>query len=283
MLVRGQRLSALLSLTFVFTLAAPAFGAALDMDAFRWTDELGSSPLADGQVAPGRLIVRFAQGAQPQQGAARADGSIETGELALDRVAEQIGTYAIERMFPELSGARRGMDLAERSEFFIVRFDPERSSVLDAAREIARLDGVVSVEPDEVYRLDAALPNDPGLANQWWLRNTGLGQADIRAVGAWNYSTGSGDVIVCVADSGVDWQHPDLGGTGPDYTDGVIYINPGEYGGQPGIDDDGNGFVDDIRGYDFVNVGTSGTKQNPPQDVVCLLYTSDAADDSIRV
>lgn len=266
--LRGQRLSALLSVIFALLLAAPAFGAALDMGSYKWTDEYGSAPFEDGVVLPGRLIVRFAPGAQPMQSAARSDGSIDTGEYALDRVSQEIGVSSIERMFPALSGASRAMELPGRDEFFVFQFDPARSSVLEAAQKLARIDGIVSIEPDEVYASTIDLPNDPGMANQWWLRNTSLGSADIRAVGAWNYTTGSPDVLVCVADSGVDWKHPDLGGTGPDYTDGVIAINQAELEGDPGYDSDGNGFKDDIRGYDFVQGLTySQTWQNPPQDI----------------
>ena len=63
-------------------------------------------------------------------------------------------------------------------------------------------------------------------------------------------------------------MHPDLGGSGPDYVDGVVWINQAEWNGTPGVDDDGNGRVDDVRGYDFVNLfSLSGTSQDPPQDV----------------
>jgi subtilisin family serine protease len=264
----GQRLSVLFSAVLVLCLAAPAVAASLDRDAFRWADEYGASEFRDGQVLPGRLIVRFAPGSQPQESAARDDGSVATGEYALDRVSQEIGVTAIDRMFPALSGALRANEMPGRDEFYIFQFDPQQSSVLEAAQKLATLEGIVSVEPDEVYRSTVELPNDPGLSNQWWLRNTLLGGADIRAVAAWNYSTGSENVVVCVADSGVDWQHPDLGGTGPDYTDGVILINDVEFNGTPGQDDDGNGFVDDIYGWDFVNFGgTGGTLQTPPQDV----------------
>ncbi|NBP89542.1 MAG: peptidase S8, partial [Planctomycetia bacterium] len=80
------------------------------------------------------------------------------------------------------------------------------------------------------------------------LHNTGQGggtaDADIDATEAWQVSTGSRDVIVGVVDSGIDYTHPDLAAN--------IWVNPGEIAGN-GIDDDGNGFVDDVHGYDFVN------------------------------
>jgi subtilisin family serine protease len=68
----------------------------------------------------------------------------------------------------------------------------------------------------------------------------GTPNADIKAYVAWESSTGSADVIVAVSDTGVDTTHPDLTRN--------IYTNPGEIAGN-GVDDDHNGFVDDVHGY----------------------------------
>jgi subtilisin family serine protease/subtilisin-like proprotein convertase family protein len=91
-------------------------------------------------------------------------------------------------------------------------------------------------------------PNDPRFGDLWGLHNTGqrsgTPDADIDAPEAWDNHTGNGSTIVAVIDTGVDYTHPDLAAN--------MWINPGEIPGN-GIDDDGNGFVDDIYGYDFVN------------------------------
>ncbi len=120
---------------------------------------------------------------------------------------------------------------------------------------------------------DAYLPNDPGIAGQqWYLRNTNVGGGDIRALGGWAEALGDSNIVVCILDSGVDWHHPDLGGTHPDKVNGAIWTNWTEYYGSAGVDDDGNGFIDDIRGWDFVN-GVTGwpdedtqTPDNDPMD-----------------
>ena len=91
-------------------------------------------------------------------------------------------------------------------------------------------------------------PNDPRYGDLYGLHNTGQSggtpNADIDAPEAWSVSTGSRDVIVAVVDTGIDYNHPDLAAN--------MWVNPGEIAGN-GVDDDGNGFVDDVHGYDFVN------------------------------
>ncbi|MGD1701596.1 S8 family serine peptidase [Dapis sp. BLCC M229] len=105
-------------------------------------------------------------------------------------------------------------------------------------------------------------PNDPDFSNLWGLNNTGQTggtiDADIDAPEAWGFvppepgviPTG-GDAVVGVVDTGVDYTHPDL--------DDNIWINTGEIPGN-GIDDDNNGYIDDVRGWDFFN------NDNDPMD-----------------
>ena len=108
----------------------------------------------------------------------------------------------------------------------------------------AGIDGVAGIEPDVAIR-PTAVPNDPSFREQWGLRNTGQsGGADIAAVSAWDVTTGSRSVVVAVIDSGFDYTHPDLAAN--------VWRNPGEVPGD-GIDNDGNGFVDDVHGWDFAN------------------------------
>jgi subtilisin family serine protease len=102
-------------------------------------------------------------------------------------------------------------------------------------------------QPDYTVSL-AKTPNDPSFSQQWGLNNTGQNSgsadADIDAPEAWNISTGSGKTIVAVIDTGVDYTHPDLAAN--------IWTNTREIAGN-GIDDDRNGYVDDVHGWDFAN------------------------------
>ena len=93
---------------------------------------------------------------------------------------------------------------------------------------------VTAVSPNYVRHIDALPPDDPGLPRQW-------GLADVRAGDAWQSTTGSADVVIASVDTGVDLLHPDLVQN--------LWHNPGEVPGN-GVDDDANGYVDDVYGID---------------------------------
>ncbi|GJM20757.1 MAG: hypothetical protein DHS20C15_06720 [Planctomycetota bacterium] len=91
------------------------------------------------------------------------------------------------------------------------------------------------------------IPNDAQFPNQWALANTGQSGgtvgSDVRATDAWDIEDGDPSVVVAVLDSGSDWTHADLAAAIWDNTDETLN----------GADDDGNGYVDDVRGWDFPN------------------------------
>jgi subtilisin family serine protease len=100
-------------------------------------------------------------------------------------------------------------------------------------------------------------PNDPQFAQQWYLEQTS--DADIDASDAWNITTGSNTITVAILDSGTDWEHEDLG-LGTDTYQNIFlnsgedaWTNPNNPSTGNGIDDDGNGFIDDWKGWDFGN------------------------------
>lgn len=113
--------------------------------------------------------------------------------------------------------------------------------------QLARHPRVEAVERNYILRASAT-PNDPRYDELWGLNNIGQtgGQtdADIDAPEAWDLGTGAASTLVAVIDTGVDYAHPDLAAN--------MWTNPGEVFGN-GIDDDQNGYIDDIHGYDFIN------------------------------
>lgn len=149
-------------------------------------------------------------------------------------------------------------------------------------------------EPNYIYRVVGGsnnLPDDPMLSKLWGMINTGqrvegdggsftakVG-VDINAQQAWQIETGSSEVIVAVIDTGVNYNNPDLLPN--------IYVNETEKNGQPNVDDDKNGCVDDIHGCDFVGqdgdpmdvyghgshvAGTIGASGNNNKDLVGVAW-----------
>lgn len=108
-------------------------------------------------------------------------------------------------------------------------------------------------EPDYVIRTVSFEPNDPSFQNgeQWALRNLGQSGgtpgADISAESGWAVTTDASSVVVAVIDSGARLTHQDLAGN--------LWINPGEIAGN-GIDDDGNGYADDVHGINAIGAGS---------------------------
>ncbi len=120
-------------------------------------------------------------------------------------------------------------------------------TVTSATSKLATLPGVQSAQPDYKIQIERT-PNDPSFTSQWAFNNTGqnggTAGADIHLPAAWNVSTGTGNTVVAVIDTGIDYRHPDLAPN--------LWQNPGEIPGN-GIDDDGNGFTDDRIGANFVD------------------------------
>jgi subtilisin family serine protease len=127
----------------------------------------------------------------------------------------------------------------------VVELEPGVS--VEAAVEAYSADpDVLHAQPNYEYR-PAAPPNDEYFDVQWGLHNTGTygtADADIDAPQAWDLQTGSAEVVVAVIDTGVDYTHPDLKEN--------MWVNPREVAGN-GIDDDNNGYIDDVHGVDTYN------------------------------
>ncbi len=145
----------------------------------------------------------------------------------------------------------RGVELLQRNQIGnvkIYRYKTEHGHSLKACVDVCfSLPAIEFAEPNFVVNTEV-IPNDPNFGSLWGLHNTGqsggVADADIDAPEAWDVNTNASTIIVGVIDTGVDWDHPDLAAN--------MWTNTGEIAGN-GIDDDGNGFVDDVHGYDFVN------------------------------
>lgn len=181
----------------------------------------GGAPKGSGTpVEPqttGRLVIRYADGVdEAEREQFRAANGLE---LAADVTLPQTEVVA------EPAGGMQAMAaLGERPE-------------------------VEWIEPEQRMRLFAGPTTEPSFPQQWALHNTGqpvagtagVPDVDMNVPEAWGVTQGSPTLVVAVIDSGVDISHPDLAAQ--------IWRNPGEV--RNGIDDDGNGFIDDVNGWDF--------------------------------
>ena len=218
----------------------------------------------------GQMIIKF--GGDEIHFITSPDGILTTGILELDRLNKKYGVTQAEQVFKTCS-------------------DPSMSSIytftLDASADIPAVVAeynkdprVIYAEPNNIYITSKAqpkihpdnFPNDPYFNQQWSLNQPN--DCDIDAPEAWDIETGSSDVVIAVVDTGVDYNHEDLFEN--------IWINPGEDLNGNGvvdpsdfndIDDDNNGFIDDIRGWDFVDIDTEeyieeGFKLCPDEDYI---------------
>ena len=191
-----------------------------------------------GKVEPGVILVKMQD--EPED------------PMQLSAALPELGISSVERLFvgPERFEARKramGLNL-----WYKVTFD-ESTPVTRAASDIVAAGGIQEINyVHEVNFTDAPETwpfDDPMLPDQWHYMNFGTGihqeeGSDINLFPAWNVTTGSPEVIVAVIDSGVDVDHEDLAWN--------MWVNEAELNGQPGVDDDGNGYVDDIHGFNFV-------------------------------
>lgn len=152
--------------------------------------------------------------------------------LALLRSA---GMRATRRPFARGASSLMGADRHGLGRIFEVTYDGAIDP-RDLAAQLEATGEIEYAEPVPVRSIVSLAPNDSAYASQYALQL-------IDAEGAWAVTHGDTSVVIGIVDTGLDWTHEDLAAN--------IWRNPGEIAGN-GIDDDGNGFVDDVRGWDFV-------------------------------
>lgn len=190
----------------------------------------------------------------------------QTGAESLTKQTVMVADHVLVKTKPGVEAgdfqamlARAGATLLRKipnSDLCLVQFPaPRTNTVPDAVKVLgAEANFVLYAEPDYIVSTQA-IPNDSRFAELWGMNNTGqtggTADADIDAPEAWDVTTGTPAVRIAVIDTGIDRTHPDLAAN--------IWSNPGEIAGN-GIDDDGNGYIDDIHGWDFYN------EDNDPAD-----------------
>lgn len=227
----------------------------------------------------GEIILKFKNEASGVVERTRAAGGTRasSGIGEVDRVLTSVGTVRFERLFP--SGGR--FEERTRKEglhlWYYAQYDPsvptsEMAKMLSACKDIEVIEYSLPAVSSDYRRMSAHAANaaatravsdevrnlpfpfnedERAQAMQWHYNNTGnvymeqtrMG-ADANVYAAWQLATGNPDVIVAVVDQGVKYDHEDLAAN--------MWVNTGEIPGN-GIDDDGNGYVDDVYGFNFTN------------------------------
>ena len=236
----------------------------------------------------GELLIKFSPEMsdildQAQLSKTRSGKATRSGIPSTDEVLDILGSYSFERVFPVDANTEARTREAGLHLWYTVKFN--KGTDLKAAAERLKQLGEISkvqtngrikraynTDSKRIYLSDKALqqkstrsaaegePNDPGFASQWHYRNLGEDHydfeklnnnqvgakagCDVNALEAWKTCTGDPSIIVAILDEGVMYTHPDLAAN--------MWCNPGESVQGAKTDGDGNGYVGDLHGYNFV-------------------------------
>jgi subtilisin family serine protease len=195
---------------------------------------------------------------------------------ALDLLGLRFGVTSLRKQFagadPLAAAASGRPDL---SAWYVVTFNPGLATPHALVQAYQAQPAVREAQVIGVHAVSAT-PNDGSFPSQWHLSQAN--DRDMDAPEAWDIETGDPAIIAAMLDTGVRYYHKDLGGSAasaasPTAADGNMWINALEKNGTAGFDDDGNGFVDDWVGWDFVDGATScwagedcSTQDNDPRD-----------------
>ncbi|MEW6411959.1 MAG: S8 family serine peptidase [Candidatus Zixiibacteriota bacterium] len=177
-------------------------------------------------------------------------GNAFRGIAELDAVGQRHGVERVEKRFAGISLDRANTPQERALTRFFGVF-AEYGDLDAMVRDYESLPQVVEAHKVPLHQMDAT-PNDPLYSSQWHYYNT----YSVNADQAWDMEPGDATVVVGILDSGVKYDHGDLGGSNPpgpadNSTNGNIWVNSLEVPGN-GIDDDNNGYVDDVVGWDFL-------------------------------
>jgi subtilisin family serine protease len=188
------------------------------------------------RIVPGQVVIKYKRGTLAKATAASLEALGITVVKSFDALPFVVGKFSTGKNIDEILHDCRALPNVEYAEpNYLVSAMEGKHDVLEGGHE-ART----------TRQFAAIIPNDPRFNEQWHLNQES--DHDIDAPEAWDITVGSSAVVVGIVDTGLDYDHEDLQDN--------IWINPGESGGgkeSNRIDDDGNGYIDDWRGWDFAN------------------------------
>jgi len=192
-----------------------------------------------------QIIVKFKEDNKIQF--TKTKKGIKTEINTLDKINKEYDLESTEKIFTKT--------ISNKFEDIYKLSFSENTDIFSAIEKYNRLSFVEYAEPNYIYKY-CIEPNDPLFPEQWALKNIeqlypwdgrfnpppGSFDSDIDGPEAWDITTGDNDIVIAVIDTGVDYTHPDLVDN--------IWMNDNEIPDN-GFDDDNNGYIDDIQGWDF--------------------------------
>ena len=185
-------------------------------------------PNLDSDYSPNEVIIKIVNNSlisNPEQ----SNGTNFTNSPSLNQLCEELSVSRVTSVF--------GTRLGSLGSFYRLEFDLNQP-LSDVIETLVQHELIELAQPNYIYR-QKLIPNDINYSSQW-------GLAQVNATDGWDYETGSSNnIVVAIIDSGIDYNHADLTTN--------IWKNLGEIP-ENEIDDDGNGYIDDVYGWDFHSI-----------------------------
>jgi subtilisin family serine protease/uncharacterized protein YjdB len=211
-----------------------------------------SAPKAVSGHVAGRIMVKFREGVTPV--ISNGPDGVRTNIAALEELNQRYNCIAVKRLYTGKKNINKD---------FSYTFDFPKTTNVEKLVDAYRASGYFEVvSPDHLVGIATTTPNDAYFQYSWGMYNTGafafnsvpsIAGRDIDMRLAWDLTQGSSSITVAVIDAGIKLDHPEFSGR--------IWTNSGEIAAN-GVDDDGNGFVDDVQGWDWVNSDNNPTDDN---------------------
>ncbi len=201
------------------------------------SQQLKTESSSNIRYVPDTIVIQFKKEVSPII-PCKLYGIIQTGIVSIDELCDRFEVHTMSRLF-----RTQKYPTPDLTRYFVVKFNKSMNldQVVNAFSKISFIETIDKVGIHKLY----GKPNDVKYPQQWHLNQSN--DHDIDAPEAWDIQTGSGNVILAIIDSGVSFTnnfHPDL--------DGNRWINSGEIPNN-GEDDDGNGYTDDIYGWNWTD------------------------------
>lgn len=221
--------------------------AVLDNSGMLLQESTAGNSIVPADAVPGILLVKFKTAPQ--------------NEEQIKAMMPSINIKSVSRTFPDDPRYPKRIKASGMDRWYNIVFDEKSAPMTKAAASLSTNENLEHIDFVTKAVLTAEQRfyfNDPMLPKQWHYINDGsiagkgrlgVAGADINLSAAWKVQTGSEDVIVAINDGGIDYTHEDLAD--------AMWVNEAELHGTPGVDDDGNGYVDDIYGFNFCTKDSS--------------------------